>query len=86
MKIRLTVTGRMYHHAGGLPAELELPEGVTLRQAINRVNELLPPEAPLSAASLIAVAGQHVGNVGGFADRPLRDGEELTIIAPVAGG
>ncbi len=86
MKIRLILTGRSYHTAAALPAELDLADGATLQDAIRSVNELLPDDAPLPASCLIAVGGQHVGIVGAMKDRPLHDGEELTLVAPVAGG
>lgn len=86
MKITLVVTGRAYHTAAALPRELELPDGSLLSEAIGEVNERLGAEAQLPASCLIAVAGQHLGTVGGFEDRGLRDGDELTLVAPVAGG
>ena len=86
MKIRLILTGRSYHNAATLPDELELSEGATLQQAIDRVNELLPAEASLTPSCLIALSGQHVGAISNFEDRQLADGQELTFIAPVAGG
>ena len=86
MKIRVSLTGRSYHQASSLPEELELPEDATLQQAIDQVNELLPAEAKLPASCLIAISGAHIGSVGIFADRPLSDGQELTLVAPVAGG
>lgn len=86
MKIRLFMTGRAYHHASALPAELELPDGATMREALDAVAAILPNGVQLASSSLIALGGEHVGSVGKFANRPLHAGEELTIIAPVAGG
>ena len=86
MKIRLVFTGRSYHTAATLPNELEMPAGATLQQALDRVNKLLPAESSLTPSCLIALAGQHVGSVSNFEDRPLADGQELTLVAPVAGG
>ena len=47
MKIRLTVTGRSYHTAAALPAQLQLAEGATLRTAVDMINQLLPDAASL---------------------------------------
>jgi molybdopterin converting factor small subunit len=35
---------------------------------------------------LIAVAGKHLGTLASHTPSPLADGDELTVIAPVAGG
>ena len=86
MKIRVVLTGRSYHHAASLPEELELPSGATLGEALAAIDEQLPQEAQLPSTCLIALAGQHVGSVGQYEDRPLIDGQELTLVAPVAGG
>jgi len=32
------------------------------------------------------VAGKHVGSIAQHADSPLREGDEIVLIAPVAGG
>lgn len=86
MKIRLTVSGRDYHATGGLPAELELPEGADISAAIQQVEQLLPDEAKLPPTCLIAVSGSHLGTVAAHASRSLREGDEVSLIAPVAGG
>ena len=86
MKIQLILTGRSYQTAAALPSDLELPQGATLKDAISRVNQLLPDDAPLPPSCLVAVSGQHVGTVGSLADRRLHDGDELTLVAPMAGG
>jgi molybdopterin converting factor small subunit len=86
MKIRLFVTGRGYHHASSLPPEIEVPHDAKLHDALAVVQSLLADAAPLSASALVALGGEHVGTVRQFDNRTLRDGDELTIIAPVAGG
>ena len=86
MKIGLVLTGRSYHQAAALPPELELPAEAKLSDALNAINQQLPEEAALPATCLIAVSGRHVGNVGNYEDLPLADGQELTLVAPVAGG
>mgnify|MGYP002625376239 FL=1 len=86
MKIRVVLTGRSYHQAAALPDELELPDGSQLSDALAAINQQLSEDAVLPATCLIALAGQHVGNVAQYDDRPLADGQELTLVAPVAGG
>lgn len=86
MKIGIVMTGRSYHTAQQLPEAIELQEGGTLDEALAQVNSLLGEENPLPASCLIALSGQHVGTVGSHEARALADGDELTLISPVAGG
>ncbi len=86
MKIRVVLTGRSYHTAASLPAELELGEGASLDDALNQINVALTEEATLPDSCLIAIGGQHVGTVASHPDVALQDGQELVLIAPVAGG
>ena len=86
MKIRVVLTGRSYHTAASLPAELELDEGASLDDALNQINAALTAEAALPESCLIAIGGQHVGTVASHPDITLQDNQELVLIAPVAGG
>jgi molybdopterin converting factor small subunit len=86
MKITLVVTGRSYHLTKNIPPELELDEGSSLSDAISAIDGHLPREHPLPQSCLIAIGGKHVGTVGTHPPKDLRDGDELVIIAPVAGG
>jgi len=86
MQIRLFITGRSYHTTAGLPDELPLREGAHLQDALAEINRRLPADQTLSAACLVAIGGNHVGRVGEFDNVALRDGDELVIVAPVAGG
>lgn len=85
MKIRLVVTGRNYNTADSLPEELQLDDAATLQDALQSISTQLG-EAQLPASCLIAVSGQHVGTLASHQARELRDGDELVLIAPVAGG
>jgi molybdopterin converting factor small subunit len=85
VKLQLVMTGRDYHTAERLPDELPLAEDATLQDALSAINALLG-EAGLPTSCLLALNGEHVGSVASFTDRAIRDGEELVIIAPVAGG
>ena len=38
------------------------------------------------ALKIVTLGGQHRGAIGDFQDAPLRDGDELMLVAPVAGG
>jgi molybdopterin converting factor small subunit len=86
MKIRIVYTGRSYQIAERLPAELALAEDARLDDALQAVNRLLSDDEPLSPSCLICVSGQHVGTLSGHNNQALADGDEIILIAPVAGG
>ena len=86
MRIRLAITGRGYHLAGGIPESIELHADCTLQEAIEHVRQLFPSDNPVVDSCLISVAGKHRGTVGAPSAYQLRDGDELIIVAPVAGG
>lgn len=86
MHIRVVYTGRRYQLAEQLPPSLNVPEGTRLSQALAQLQAGLAADEQLSDACLVAVSGQHVGSLSRLADRPLQDGDEIMLIAPVAGG
>ncbi len=86
MKIRIVLSGRGYDVAESVPEALELPEGAAVADVLLAVNERLPEDRPLPTACLIAVAGVHLGTVSRHREQELHDGDEVVLIAPVAGG
>ena len=86
MKIRVAVAGRNYDLAAGLPEELSLADGASVDAALEAVAALLPAGSRLSASCLVAVSGAHLGTLASHGCRQLREGDELLLIAPVAGG
>jgi len=85
MKIRILFTGRGYPAAEDLPGELTLPDQSDLQEALSAVSSFLP-ESGLPPSCLVAVRGEHVGTVASCPKRRLRDGDEIVLVAPVAGG
>jgi molybdopterin converting factor small subunit len=85
MNVRLSISGRHYDAANAFPAELVLPEGASLADALDELRRKVEP-VELPGSCLVAVGGKHLGTLK--AHRPLRlcDGDELLLIAPVAGG
>jgi molybdopterin converting factor small subunit len=79
-------TGRSYLHASALPDLIELTPGATVEEAIVRIRRYFYDDQALSDSCLVAVSGEHLGSIGRFADRTLQEGEEIVLIAPVAGG
>jgi hypothetical protein len=86
MNVRIVVFGRNYDATEHLPGQLTLPEDCTLDAALERLAALLPGGRQLSDSCLVAVSGTHLGTIGNHRPRTLRDGDELLIVAPVAGG
>ena len=86
MRIRIAFMGRGYHLANRLPDELQLDDSAEVGDLIRQVQSHLTDGEHLPTSCLISVAGEHLGTVAKFRDRPLRDGDELVLIAPVAGG
>jgi molybdopterin converting factor small subunit len=86
MKIRVVISGRNYHAALSAPENLLLPEGASLDDALAALAAHLNNGDRLPESCLVAVSGVHLGNLRSHRGRVLRDGDELLLIAPVAGG
>lgn len=86
MKIRLVVTGRGYHEAASLPDQCEVPDQATVDDVLRLLRERYGDGPGWSATCLLAVSGRHLGTVASHEPASLRDGDEVTLIAPVAGG
>lgn len=86
MKIRVVMTGRSYHSAEQLPDSLELSESAGIDDALTRLAESMPAGEGLPPSCLVSVSNQHLGTVSKHEPCELKDGDELTLIAPVAGG
>jgi molybdopterin converting factor small subunit len=86
MMVKVVITGRGYDAAQDIPAQLSLAEGATVDDALQSLDRLLPKGRRLAASCLIAVSGDHLGTLAQHRPRLLHEGEELLVIAPVAGG
>lgn len=86
MNIRVMISGRSYDAASDIPAELTLPDGASLDDALQAVAERLPEGRPLPPSCLVSVSGNHLGTIASHTRRVLVEGDELVLIAPVAGG
>ena len=86
MQLRLFISGRNYNLAEGIPDRMSLPDGATLDDALEALKGLLPGGTWLPASCLVAVSGRHCGTVASHSGEKLRDGDELVVLAPVAGG
>ena len=86
MKIRLIISGKNYHLMASIPDQLDLPDKTSVDEALQQLTELLEDETALSPSCLVAVSNRHLGTVANHEPCRLRDGDELVIITPVAGG
>ena len=86
MQIRVVMMGRHYHELEGLPEFLDLSEPASVDDTIDRLTERLPPGSHFPGSCLVAVSGKHVGTVASHSSVSLVDGDELMLLAPVAGG
>ncbi|MGA2616179.1 MAG: MoaD/ThiS family protein [Thermoguttaceae bacterium] len=86
MNVNIVVAGREYDLAQAIPEQLTLPERASLDDALQALAQLLPPDRQLPASCLLAVSGKHLGTLGSHQPAPLADGDELLLLAPVAGG
>ncbi len=86
MVIGIVVSGRNYDLADRMPRQLTLRDGASLDEALGTLAASLPDGQGLPASCLVAVSGTHLGTVGRHRDQPLAHGDELLLLAPVAGG
>lgn len=86
MKVRVVISGRNYDLAESIPEYLTLSDGSSVDDALQALAELFPEGRPLPESCLVAVSGLHLGTVRSHMPRQLQDGDELVLIAPVAGG
>lgn len=86
MKVRVVFSGRSYDAAAALPDCLDLPDGAPVEDALRQLAGLMPEGKRLPTSCLVAVSGKHLGTLQSHRPHPLRDGDELVLIAPVAGG
>jgi molybdopterin converting factor small subunit len=85
MHIRVVFAGRNYDRTQAVPACLDLPEGSTVDAALEALQASLGGKS-LPESCLVAVSGVHLGTLRAHQAHPLRDGDELLLLAPVAGG
>ncbi len=86
MNVRLVISGRSYDTAQKLPPRLTLDDGCSVDDALAKVAELLGGDSALPKSCLLAVSGTHLGTLANHRDHLLGDGDEIVLIAPVAGG
>ncbi|NQT12368.1 MAG: MoaD/ThiS family protein [Planctomycetes bacterium] len=86
MNISIVVSGRSYDTAESLPDQLTLPEGCSLDEALDELTSRLPEGKALPTTCLLAVSGRHLGTLGNHRQYPLKEGDQLVLVAPVAGG
>jgi len=86
MLIRIAYLGHAYHQAVHLPAQLEVREGADVAAALVTVQQWVGSEFTLPPTCLVIVNGRHLGTVARCESWVLNAGDELALLAHVAGG
>lgn len=86
MKICVVISGRNYDAVPTIPQQLAVAEGATVDDALKILAASLPGGQKLPDSCLLVVSGNHLGTLRSHLPRKLSDGDELLLIAPVAGG
>ena len=86
LNVQIVFLGRRYDAARSVPDRLCLPDGATVDDARTAIAAQSSGDNPLSATCLVAVSGMHVGTLANHRPRILKDGDEVLLLAPVAGG
>jgi molybdopterin converting factor small subunit len=81
MRIDVRLGSGLAHVAGGPRLGIDVEDGATVGDVLRRVAEDRPALAGGLSGALTVVRG---GQVGG--DRVLREGDEVAVLTPVAGG
>jgi molybdopterin converting factor small subunit len=85
MVVRVIISGRNYDASPAMPQQLTLAEGASVDDALKTLAPSLHG-GHLSDSCLLVISGTHLGTVRSHSPRALQDGDELVLIAPVAGG
>ena len=81
MRIRLRLFASVREIVGAGELSLEVPEGCTVGQLVQRLGEIHPRLQGLASSLLLAVNREYRP-----AEHPLQDGDEVGLIPPVSGG
>jgi len=81
MIVRIRLGSSLARFAPAPLLELDLPDGATIEDLCAGLASRSPDLAPALASALVVVEGQHAER-----ERPLRGGQEVALLTPVAGG
>jgi len=81
MRVRLLLFAQYREFAGTSELEVDLPEGATAGALVDVLRRRGGGFARIPATAVVAVNQEYASS-----DTPLRDGDEVALIPPVAGG
>ncbi len=81
MRIRFLLWAQLRVAAGAAEVEIDLPEGASVRDALEALDRAHPEVAARRAGARVAV-----GNEYAAPDRGLAAGDQVSLIPPVQGG
>ncbi len=93
MNVTLSATGRLKQKVGDAGLVLDLPAGAKVRDALQAASGrlegeetiILPNEAGEIRSGIVLLVNDEMIPRNAV-DRPLNDGDEMTILLPMAGG
>ncbi|TML99333.1 MAG: MoaD/ThiS family protein [Actinobacteria bacterium] len=81
MQVRVRLVAGLSQLAGRPRLELRLEDGATVDDLLRQLGDAHPTLKPGLPSALPVVAGSHARR-----DQPLHDGDEVSLLSPVAGG
>jgi molybdopterin converting factor small subunit len=86
MNVGIVISAPLNRSVDRLPARLGLADGATVDDALESLTGWLPGDARLPGSCLLFLSGAPLGTIKTHRNQELRDGDELELIAPAAGG
>jgi molybdopterin converting factor small subunit len=81
VQVRVRLVAGLSQLAGRPRLEFDLEDGATINDLLRRLTDAHPALAKALPSALPVVGGSHARR-----DQPLHDGDEVSLLSPVAGG
>jgi len=81
VRVRVRLGGGLSRLSSAPLLSVDLADGATVEDLLDRLHETEPDPAPALRAALPVVDGEHASR-----DRPLSDRQEVALLLPVSGG
>lgn len=81
MQINVRLNGALATQAGRVRLTLELPAGATVADLVRLLGQTAPGVVAEGQRAVAVISGSHVS-----LEQTLRDGQEVALLLPIAGG